>query len=681
MTSLHAQDCEGLKNNEVVRLDAKDGPLYGSPVQDQDGLGTCYGNSTSIALKTALPGNPDLSYLQLSLRYTNEYKAPANALASKDSAFEYDDAGKKTGLLLEGGSVCKTIIAAKSGSGICKREDVELENLIFNKSTGTFSDQKLVQFQIMEAVGKLYDSVKLKFGPMSGNDPIANLVNFTDFQKYLKSLIDRNSNKYIEKVCMTPDFANVDTVLKNTMARIYQHLRNKNITSLNVFKSSPEDQELFLFGLSQGNAFSPQNNKPISDLRFSYDVSFKKHFEKEYMKALKSGVNSGAEAYFSVLKSSPELSKKEKILKEYFLNIPASDKKMLEEDFSYVAKGNIKECKDKNSLLYFTKEDAMVADMERLACFSEYKQIGSDLRSLFTVLDQYNFSNINKMNQFISMLPELNYEEAMKKFISPDCSPDKRIKIPSNLNCLDRFLDFTNTLENYAVNNLKYKTVDINARVEAEFKSEKMKIEAEFATMISALDINILSDFPGLKPDSKEFNAIKKKKITALNTLKNKKIENIKKGLRTKILKVIAGAKTEELYKNFLSTSKEDFRNDTLSLLKKSKQAIPITMCTRLYDDPKASSQRDGKCEQDTSRLDNYSSVGGHHSVNVIGAKCVKGKIKYLVQNSWGDWSAIKNVKKPNGESYFESEAGKAWFDEEELLNNTTEYQRIVKEK
>ena len=55
--------CGSLLDGEVVRLDVKGKSLENFKVQDQDGLGTCYSNASSLLLHSAMGTTP--SYLML----------------------------------------------------------------------------------------------------------------------------------------------------------------------------------------------------------------------------------------------------------------------------------------------------------------------------------------------------------------------------------------------------------------------------------------------------------------------------------------------------------------------------------------------------------------------------------------------------------------------------------------
>ena len=59
------EDCADLKNGESLRLDEKGKSLENFKVQDQDGVGTCYANTTSLILESLLDNHPQVSYLQV----------------------------------------------------------------------------------------------------------------------------------------------------------------------------------------------------------------------------------------------------------------------------------------------------------------------------------------------------------------------------------------------------------------------------------------------------------------------------------------------------------------------------------------------------------------------------------------------------------------------------------------
>lgn len=121
--SAHAADCsysDGknlvyVKEGEALSLRDEGRSLANLEVQDQDGLGTCYANTTSAVLTSVLPGHPDVSYTQAALSssshgWSQNWKNGKNQYISKD-----DDQ------FISGGYVCETIAGMKNAGGACPK--------------------------------------------------------------------------------------------------------------------------------------------------------------------------------------------------------------------------------------------------------------------------------------------------------------------------------------------------------------------------------------------------------------------------------------------------------------------------------------------------------------------------------------------------------------------------------
>ena len=214
----------------------------------------------------------------------------------------------------------------------------------------------------------------------------------------------------------------------------------------------------------------------------------------------------------------------------------------------------------------------------------------------------------------------------MNAITAADCTPSKKVAVPDNLNCSDEVFNFSYYLEKYLYTLGADKISQVQAAVTAAENSQ---------------------------------------------TTSNGKIN-----ARTTAIKNLVGAQKEsELWAKYQAENKNKMSNDAINLLKNKKQALTMTLCTNMFTHPNANASRDNKCESDTSG--EYAAAVGYHAVAVIGAKCMQGKLKYLIQNSWGDWNDIKEVKNSDGSSHYEAENGKAWFDEDELTNNSFGYQKI----
>jgi hypothetical protein len=112
------------------------------PVQDQDGLGTCYANSVSLLIQASLGLENPPSYQQLALMYSVD-KGDNKNLINQDE-------GKDT-YAAEGGLVCDTFNAAKY-YGFCDARSFNLD--VFGAEDGMQKQKKLIM-----GYGKLIDDL------------------------------------------------------------------------------------------------------------------------------------------------------------------------------------------------------------------------------------------------------------------------------------------------------------------------------------------------------------------------------------------------------------------------------------------------------------------------------------------------------------------------------------------
>ncbi len=668
-----ASDCSDMNNQEIIRLDTEGGPLYQSPVQDQDGIGTCYANATSIALKTALPGQPDLSYLQLAINYAQKNETPKNKLNGVDSAFKSDSGPGE--VLINGGYVCDTIKATQENqNGVCKRNDVALENLLFNSSASSFHDSAMLQNKIIQATSEYYDSVKNNLVPGAAVEDISHRINrMTKQQQKFKKAIEQRQKEYTKEFCSKPDISIAESVTKNIIAKIYLHLKNKGISASNLSRvKNPLDKKLFFFTLSSGNPLS--SDGPDSEVIISLPKDTKDFLLKNYMKQMLASPPpiSAQAVYKNIIKDmTPKLDPE--IYKAFFEKISPSDVSILEKDFSRYVKRDIDECAEKNKLAYYNNLDGLVKDFSGMGC-EAYKKQSISLNKLSVLLSDNNLSSLEQLNNYITNIPHLSYEEALRAITAPNCNNSNKIHIPSALTCVNNSKSYTQVLEQYVYDHHLKTQVEVNVLVKNAEAAERTRVSAAFDAEIVAINVNPLY----LNKIDKE--SIEKKN-SAIKTAEDKKKNQLKEvtaTIRNVIMKSLVGAETETaLWNNYKESNKNKFRSDTLTRLKNSKQAITLSICTRVFDDQNATALRDGSCQKDSSLNNKYASVGGYHAVTVTGAKCLNGKISYLVQNSWGDWNQIKETKNADQTQHYETEFGKAWFSEDELINNTFNYQNI----
>jgi hypothetical protein len=674
---IHAQDCHGLKDNEVVRLDKDNGPLVNGRIQDQDGIGTCYANASSVALQTALPGNPDVSYLQLAFAHAQIEVAPTNT--DRDSAYVYNN-GQKGDQLINGGQVCKTIEAAKNDKigGVCKRDDVALEKSIFDSKSNASKDTSAVQNQLINAVSNYYDSIKEKFGIKPGaakSEIAARTAAYSNFQNAFNNLVQARKDQWSQKNCLKPDTTNVETVFKNMQLRVYTFLKNKYGDSSkfsNAYqrvngKPNP-DASLYLYYLGMGGVNSSSANSELKvDVAFKYADNFK----NSYMGDLNSKTppKDAVVAFKNALLKAD--SKNGPLIDKLLGEMSPEDKSTLEKDYNRFVKKDVSDCVQKNALAYYKSDDGLIKDFEQDVCLKNYLAQGKNLQSMAAILDRQNLNNIDSLNAFLMKLPSMNYQQAMSAIIAPDCTDAKKIKIPQNLRCETN--DF-----NY-VWDLRLDLVSSGVRtweqIEKEIKDEEEKIKKQiddgYPAQVAALEARYAGK------DSTEMSK-KATELTNLEIEKNNRKLHAHEAASAIVPKRLAGANEPRFWDKYIKDKKSKLNTDAVSLLKNNKQAIPVTLCTRMFTEPSATALRDGECEK-SSADSTYQSVGGYHAMAMIGMRCQKGKLNYLIQNSWGDWDSIKTTKNADGTQHFEHEFGKAWMDEDEFINNSYGYQSITK--
>jgi hypothetical protein len=133
LNTAYASDCIidsgskviSVKDSERVSLFDSDKSLASHKVQDQDGLGTCYANVTSVLLKSVLPNNPDISYINTALEGSTR---GINANWNKNNQRYIKRSGDKVIDVTNLGFTCETINALKTAGGACPASLSILEN-------------------------------------------------------------------------------------------------------------------------------------------------------------------------------------------------------------------------------------------------------------------------------------------------------------------------------------------------------------------------------------------------------------------------------------------------------------------------------------------------------------------------------------------------------------------------
>jgi hypothetical protein len=112
-------DCQVTSNGQSISilessaasLHSKSKSLANHTIQDQDGLGFCYANATSVILKSVIPSHPDLSYIHGALQAST--LGPGKNWAKGGRYVRKDKKTHNDVSFVEAGNVCNTIQALK----------------------------------------------------------------------------------------------------------------------------------------------------------------------------------------------------------------------------------------------------------------------------------------------------------------------------------------------------------------------------------------------------------------------------------------------------------------------------------------------------------------------------------------------------------------------------------------
>lgn len=659
-SSVYAQDCLGMKDNEEIRLDSPGGPLYKSRIQDQDGLPTCQFNSTSLALQTAIPKSPELSFLHIA------YEAGETEKKSSNNFF------------LSEFNVCNLIqkLKDKKYGGVCARSDVELEKMLFNETTNSSKDSSWFQLKAVKALSDYLDSYRLNFAINSGMSKEEVSARILAYKKYKSSLIkmfDQRERNFKREKCLRPETENVEKVLKNCALRIYKYLDNKyegKKIETGIDQEMNPDWLMANLYRSIGKLYTIENNQ--IDITFTNEL--KENLQKTYIADLNS--SSPSPDAITALKKSlealtdPKYKKKNDVIIEDLIDhLNAQDLKLLKLDYDKLANKKIDECLSKDDFDFFLSENGLINGFSNSSCLKNYKNLGNTIKDLAGVLNRTNFANVQSLYALLNKLPSVRDEEAMREILAPSCI--NKIKIPENLSCEQSIMAYGDMLQSKL-----YKTVD--QKIEDEILKEK-NIYIELIEKTYLMKKNELKKKHALQLATTSKTS-RDNELLDLEFSRSESLRLAEIMSKYKVYKQRAGNDEPKYWNEFLDSNKIKFNSLATTLLKSEKQAIPIGICTTLFKDPKYSSNRDGPCALN-SFINENSKDDALHSVTVIGSRCQKGKMNYLIQNSWGEWSPIKKLKNLDGSDHFESEFGKAWINEDELLPNMVSYAKITTKK
>lgn len=441
----YALDCSGIPEGKVVRLDDESGPLQNSTIQDQDGLGSCYANQASVMLQSVIPGNPDLSYLNLGLYYATDYTVPK----FRKSSGNYTNVANGNAPI-DGGFSCKAINAAlarqkESGNGVlCKASDVPMDHNYINNMVSGSSDNAAKTLKAAAGYMTMYQN---EFGWAEQKDVNdiklqAKRAKADQFKIALKKYVKDSGDVYLSKKCETYNPNNILDLMENALTRAI----NSNpqcISGKKISTSSPICQSFSQLGLISPITGSGKSSK----VKFIQTRESREMLKKSIGKMLnnKKGMDSFLSDFSNYVKSSDKSnnssSEKDAFAKLVVKSISDSDMKVLKDDYNRIALKNYDKCKEGNALDFIIDKDFQKnASKDTVLC--NYKTLVSNIQLVAQTMPKYAFSNLDAFVDFVTEKAGLSYDQAMLPLIASDCRPEERVRIPDNLNCAQVVMNF-----------------------------------------------------------------------------------------------------------------------------------------------------------------------------------------------------------------------------------------------
>lgn len=679
--NLVAQDCGNIANGQVVRLDEAGGSLQNSKVQDQDGLGTCYANTASVLLQSALPNNPDVSYINLALGYAEKHSANKNG-----SSYAYDSAGN---LLLTGGLVCESIQEAKK-NGVCNRRDVPLENGLFHAEAGHFSDSGHAQNKLLEKVSRYYDDVNKEF-----NNGRKVQDQSSVYGKKTKFISPETKEKITENVKSFSDkagqfFTSIGNGFKKFFAAIFDRGDSQNQADV-IDRSITDDNSK---NVPDSNEQLADNNSqdPIGDFINNNIPNEEAPSKPEVIVAPEPSITPTLSDEFSKEKFEA-LKKKKKISPKEEYQLALYD--LLQKNLPDYAKKNCEKHDPKNSL--------DVA--QNLAAFTYNVEQSGVKKPEFSLLRFYLYSSYSTRGTGKTKVVEFNLNEKMRKATNDDYFAMLKSKpTPKN-----GFEAFTKALKKNLPNHISQADLDkavsqldpnLLSKLEDDYKRYALKdfsvcskdklaylknedgLMKDFASSPclsryqklgqgiqelavglddrNTADMNRITDFILNSPDmnyEKSLTAVLSPTCSDENKIK------IPQNLTCSDHHISFSSyetNTPQKMAKKLQEEKNKFRQN-ISRSLSSQKAIGVSLCTIFFqEDPDYFYNQNKNC--------NVSRSDGLHAVAITGYRCQNGKLDYLIQNSWGEWRDLNN----NYER--DRDQGKAWISEEAMVKNSYHY-------
>lgn len=445
-----ALDCAGMPEGLVVRLDRKGGPLEKSAIQDQDGVGSCYANQASVMLQSVIPGNPNLSYLNLGLYYATDYTIPKSR-QSGDNSYIHPIS---KGAALDGGFSCKAINAAlerqkQTGKGVlCKSSDVAIEHSYFTMSGSNPNNQNKALVASADYMTK-YQSFFGKPEDLNSTTLQANRAKADQFKIALKKFIQNSGESYARE-CNKQSAGWKDqggqykrtTAMLDMVENALIKAFTDNPKCMTNASSSETCQSLAQYAKMATKDPKSKNSQVDFSLSEQLKAQLKNAESKIFQSTSQDKILEEIANQLKLADKSKNSDQDKKMIANVVIkSIYPSDLKNLSSDSKSNQDNDIEICKQGKFMSAFTT-GRFITEASKDVVLCNYKGLLSNARDLASTLPMKTAKDMSTFVDFITDKAGLKYDEAILPLIATDCSEDKRLQIPSELKCNQVVMNF-----------------------------------------------------------------------------------------------------------------------------------------------------------------------------------------------------------------------------------------------
>jgi hypothetical protein len=392
---------KSIEANKSVSYFDKSGPLSDFKIQDQDGLGTCYANALTAALKVSHSSHPDVSYLHASFLGSEARFKKEDKVIQEKTIDVNGMVVKINELFNHGGFVCGSFEAMKKAGGACPSNFSLIENDPNQKN-------------ILSGLGKYLDYLDGK----EGKEKKEFVKDFSLLLKDARESLNLKKQECKEK--KKTGFNPIDTLVKSIKYTFNSANESSCTEKINEFIRS-------LFHEPSEDSLDPFLGEPKEE----FIQVVKEFFDSENALDL---ITDHLKSKQKMDKNSAFIDALEKKIKEKMQDNNCQSEPLFPENLREIVFNQVAEDFSKHLLLDCEKMDLSVDGEEAsLACLpEELMSVNKDLIASYEAISQFLGGNFLKELAHSEIESSLDLLEAE---LMPGCQISQNLISLESLNC------------------------------------------------------------------------------------------------------------------------------------------------------------------------------------------------------------------------------------------------------